>query len=70
MNKLYKKILIATDGSELTEKAITHAIELAKTEGLDVTKWIMEGQPAKDILKLSEEPLSEIETLEIFEFLL
>ena len=33
MNKLYKKILIATDGSEHTEKAITHAIELAKLTG-------------------------------------
>ena len=114
MNRLYKKILIATDGSEHTEKAITHAIELAKltgarlhavyvisivsphatleiksdpgtgtidasieglknilrqegdkaikyieeqakTEGVDVSKWILEGQPAKEILKLAEE---------------
>ncbi len=122
MNKLYKKILIATDGSEHTEKAITHAIELAKltgaglhavyvisivsphatleiksdsdtgsyrtidasieglkkilrhegdkaikyieeqakTEGVDVTKWIMEGQPAKEILKLAEEESVDI----------
>jgi nucleotide-binding universal stress UspA family protein len=117
MNKLYKKILIATDGSEHTEKAITHAIELAKLtgaqlhavyvvslvhppgtldlnsspdpgsnisidvsieglkkilrhegdeairyieeqakrDGVDVRKWIIEGQPAKEILKLAEE---------------
>ncbi|PWB51340.1 MAG: universal stress protein [Candidatus Methanoperedenaceae archaeon] len=114
-NKLYKKILIATDGSEHTEKAITHAIELAKltgaqlhaiyvisvvsppdtidikldndpesyrtldasmeglkkilrhegdvairyieeqANGMDVRKWIIEGQPAKEILKLAEE---------------
>ncbi len=122
MNKLYKKILIATDGSEHTEKAITHAIELAKltgaglhavyvisivsphaaleiksdsgtgsyeaidasieglknilrhegdkaikyieelanTEGVDVTKWILEGQPAKEILKLAEEESVDI----------
>ena len=33
MNNLYKKILIATDGSEHTEKAITHAIELSKAHG-------------------------------------
>ena len=109
---LYKKILIATDGSEHTEKAITHAIELAKltgaqlhavyvislvsppdildinpdsdpgtldasmeglkkilrregdeairyieeqANGMDVRKWILEGQPAKEILKHSEE---------------
>lgn len=117
MNKLFKKILIATDGSENTEKAITHAIELAKLtgaqlhavyvvslvhppgtldlnsspdpgsnisidvsieglkkilrhegdeairyieeqakrDGVDVRKWIIEGQPAKEILKLAEE---------------
>ena len=117
MNKLYKKILIATDGSEHTEKAITHAIELAKltqaqlhavyvvslvhppgtldinstpdpgsdisidvsieglkkilkhegeeairyievlakTEGVDVTKWILEGQPAKEILRFAQD---------------
>ncbi len=30
MNKRFKKILIATDGSEHVKKAVTHAIELAK----------------------------------------
>jgi nucleotide-binding universal stress UspA family protein len=116
-NDLYKKILIATDGSDHTEKAITHAIELAKLtgaqlhavyvisiisppenldiktdydtgssvsidasmdglkkilaqdgdkairsikekaaiNGVNVRKWILEGQPAKEILKLAEE---------------
>ncbi|MFA4957512.1 MAG: universal stress protein [Candidatus Methanoperedens sp.] len=122
MNKLYKKILIATDGSVHTEKAITHAIELAKLtgaqlhavyvvslvhppdtldinsshdpgssisidvsieglkkilrhegdeairyieeqakrDGVDVRKWIIEGQPAKEILKLAEEESVDI----------
>ncbi len=117
MSRLYKKILVATDGSEYTKKAVIHAIELAKIseaelhavyvislisppssldiktnydpksysptdvsieglkrilrqegdkairyvedlakkEGLDVEKWIIEGQPAKEILKLAEE---------------
>ncbi len=126
MSKLYKKILIATDGSEYVKKAVTHAIELAKLsdaelhavyvmdikasrgpkpypytdisaggmkrilrkeglstnlstegqkmilrregdvairciedlakkEGLDVVKWIMQGHPAEQILKLAEE---------------
>jgi nucleotide-binding universal stress UspA family protein len=89
-NDLYKKILIATDGSDHTEKAIAHAIELAKLTGaqlhavyvisiisppenLDIKthyetelsvsivasmeglKKILEGQPAKEILRLAEE---------------
>ncbi|MFZ3170006.1 MAG: universal stress protein [Candidatus Methanoperedens sp.] len=114
--------MIATDGSEHTEKAITHAIELAKLtgaqlhavyvislvsppgtleiksdfdpgsyetidasieglkkilkhegdeaikiveeqakrDGVDLRKWIMEGQPAKEILKLAEEESVDI----------
>ncbi len=126
MSKLYKKILIATDGSEYVKKAVTHAIELAKLsgaelhavyvmdikssrgpksylytdismggmkrilrkedfstnlstegqrmilrregdvairgiedlakqEGLDIVKWIIQGHPAEQILKLAEE---------------
>ncbi|NJD54615.1 MAG: universal stress protein [Candidatus Methanoperedens sp.] len=117
MSKIYKKILIATDGSEHVKKAVTYAIELAKLsgaelhavyvislvspsinldieadydsksynsaditieglkrilkregdaaikyiedlakgEGLDVVKWIVEGLPAEEILKLAEE---------------
>jgi nucleotide-binding universal stress UspA family protein len=115
MNKLFKKILIATDGSERVKKAITCAIELAKLygaelhavyvmdikadcarslytdrstgglkrilreeghcadiyrkegetatkyieniakdEGLDIKKWITEGHPAEEILKLAQ----------------
>ena len=33
MSNLYKKILIATDGSEYIKKVVTHAIELAKLSG-------------------------------------
>jgi nucleotide-binding universal stress UspA family protein len=34
---MYKNILIATDGSELANKAIPHAIELAKAFGATLT---------------------------------
>jgi nucleotide-binding universal stress UspA family protein len=116
-SSLYKKILVATDGSEHTEMAINHAIELAKLTGaqlhavyvvsivsppenldiktdydagssvsidasmdglkkilkfdgekairsieekaaiedIQVRKWILEGQPAKEILRLAQE---------------
>lgn len=37
------------------DEAIRYIEELAKTEGVDVGKWIMEGQPAKEILRLAEE---------------
>ncbi|NJD04751.1 MAG: universal stress protein [Ruminiclostridium sp.] len=36
MNKLYKKILVATDGSGYTKKATNHAIELAKLSGAEL----------------------------------
>jgi nucleotide-binding universal stress UspA family protein len=36
MKKLFKKILIATDGSEHVKKAVTHAIELAKVYGAEL----------------------------------
>ena len=36
------------------DEAIRYIEELAKTEGVDVRKWIIEGQPAKEILKLAE----------------
>lgn len=35
MNRLFKKILIATDGSEHVKRAVTHAIELAKLYGAE-----------------------------------
>lgn len=34
---LYKKILIATDGSDYTQKAVEHGLELAKAFGAEVT---------------------------------
>jgi nucleotide-binding universal stress UspA family protein len=116
MNKRFKRILIATDGSENVKKAVIHAIELAKLyeaelhavyvmdikadyarslytdrssgglkrtlrrdglytdlfrkegetstkyvedmakiEGLNIKKWILQGHPAEEILKLAEE---------------
>ena len=36
MSNLYKKILIATDGSEYIKKGVTHAIELAKLYGAEL----------------------------------
>ena len=36
MSNLYKKILIATDGSEYIKKVVTHAIELAKLSGAEL----------------------------------
>lgn len=108
MSELYKKILVATDGSEQNKKAIEHAVklaklsgaephavyvmdiktdygpksylstdittegiksylghegdtaikyveDLAKEEGMDIEKWILEGHPAEEIIKLAEE---------------
>ena len=116
MNMQFKKILIATDGSEHVKKAVTYAIELAmlygaklhavyvmdikadcarelytdrssgglkrilrkeshcaeiyrkegeaatkyieeiaKNEGLDIKKWIVQGHPAEEILKLAQD---------------
>jgi len=36
------------------DEAIRYIEEKAKVAGVDVRKWIMEGQPAKEILKLAE----------------
>jgi nucleotide-binding universal stress UspA family protein len=36
MSNLYKKILIATDGSEHMKKVVPHAIELAKLSGAEL----------------------------------
>ena len=36
---MYKRILIATDGSELADKAVTQGLELAK--GLDATVTVV-----------------------------
>ncbi|MCG2737087.1 MAG: universal stress protein [Candidatus Methanoperedenaceae archaeon] len=37
------------------DEAIRYIEELAKIEGVNVRKWLMEGQPAKEILRLAEE---------------
>jgi len=108
MNKLYKKILVATDGSDYTKKATVHALglaklsgaelhaiyvidtrygcgpesciltdtspervknilgcqgdtaikyieRLAKKEGVPTERWIVEGNPAEEIVRLAEE---------------
>ncbi|MCX9010733.1 MAG: universal stress protein [Candidatus Methanoperedens sp.] len=105
---MYKKILVATDGSDYTKKATNHAIELAKLsgaelhaiyvidtrygcgpesciltdtsserlksilgcqgdtaikyieklankEGIHTERWIVEGNPAEEIVRLAEE---------------
>lgn len=38
---MYKNLLIATDGSELAGKAVTHGLELAKALGAKVTAVIV-----------------------------
>jgi nucleotide-binding universal stress UspA family protein len=40
---MYKNILIATDGSELAGKAVTHGLGLAKAVGAKVTAMIVEA---------------------------
>ena len=40
---MYKNILIATDGSSLAEKAVTHGLSLAKAIGARVTAVIVES---------------------------
>jgi len=45
------KSILRNEGDE----AIKYIVGRAKTDGVDVRKWIMEGQPAKEILKLAEE---------------
>lgn len=38
---MYKHILIPTDGSDLSKKAITHAVELAKFHGAEITAVVI-----------------------------
>jgi nucleotide-binding universal stress UspA family protein len=40
---MYRNILIATDGSELAEKAVSHGLSLAKAVGAKVTALIVEA---------------------------
>ena len=39
---MYRNILIATDGSVLAEKAVSHGLSLAKSVGAKVTAVIVE----------------------------
>ena len=39
---MYRNILIATDGSDLAEKAVSHGVSLAKAVGAKVTALIVE----------------------------
>ena len=39
---MYRNILIATDGSELAEKAVSHGVALAKLAGAKITALIVE----------------------------
>ena len=39
---MYSNILIATDGSQLAEKAVSHGLSLAKLAGAKVTALIVE----------------------------
>lgn len=58
---MYRNILIATDGSALAGKAVTHGITLAKSVGAKVTALIVEAPfnvfdvPESRIWKMSEE---------------
>ena len=40
---MYRNILIATDGSDLAEKAVSHGVSLAKISGAKVTALIVEA---------------------------
>jgi nucleotide-binding universal stress UspA family protein len=40
---MYRNILIATDGSKLAEKAVSHGVSLAKLAGAKVTALIVEA---------------------------
>ena len=61
---MYKRILVATDGSELSDKAVEHAIALAKVHGaelvaLKVTQLRIEGhwdgQISRDVVQDAEQ---------------
>src|SRR5476649_2146088 len=57
---MYKNILIATDGSELAEKAVSHGVSLAKLAGSKVTALIVEpsfnvfGVPESQVRQMPE----------------
>ena len=57
---MYRNILIATDGSKLAEKAVSHGVSLAKSVGAKVTALIVEAPfnvfnvPESQIWQMSE----------------
>jgi len=57
---MYRNILIATDGSALAEKAVSHGLSLAKSVGAKITAVIVEAPfnvydvPASRIRQMSE----------------
>ena len=57
---MYRNILIATDGSKLAEKAVSHGVSLAKSVGAKVTALIVEAPfnvfnvPESQIRQMSE----------------
>jgi nucleotide-binding universal stress UspA family protein len=56
---MYRHILVATDGSELAQRAVTHALSLAKAVGARVTALTVEasfdvyGVPASQVNRIS-----------------
>jgi len=65
--KMYKKILIAIDGSELSTKALTHGLRLAKATGSPVViATVTELWSALDMAHKSKsgvaDPISQYET--------
>ena len=55
---MYSNILIATDGSELAEKAVSHGVSLAKLAGAKVTALIVEAP--FNFFKLPESQIREM----------
>ena len=57
---MYSNILIATDGSQLAENAVSHGLSLAKLAGTKVTALIVEpsfnvfGVPASQVRQMPE----------------
>ena len=57
---MYRNILIATDGSELAEKAVSHGVALAKLASAQVTALIVEpsfnvfGVPESQVRQMPE----------------
>jgi nucleotide-binding universal stress UspA family protein len=57
---MYRHILIATDGSALAEKAVSHGLSLAKSVGAKVTALIVEAPfNVNDVPDSKVRPMSE-----------